>query len=163
MIKKIKKKLKYFFSKKDFLQNEFLIEKKDMKDLLKLVKNKNFLNNQNYVFSKNIIQRSKRAIISESSWENLIWFDDTKIIQEIKKSNISQEISANNGVILWTLWPSIIFLWMMLINPAFLFAFILWSPMFMVWINEIFKNYTKIDAKFYENKNKIIILRKTEK
>jgi hypothetical protein len=134
------------------------------KELRELVKNKNFINSQNYVLWKKIVNRIKSSMNISKNWWNMIWYDSNKKIQEINIWRLKKE---NNKlkfffVIFFILW---LFPWFFSYfetgDNESLKWILFWLFFMLIFIPPWFISFWKKERfNFYKNYQKIIIYEK---
>jgi len=133
--------------------------------LIKLTKNKNFINSQNYVLWKKLVNNTKKWMsITKWKWvykENLIWFNFRLKIQKIKISKIKWENNILKYQIIW--FDLLIILWFSLdyIKNWFQIEFIFIILFLIVFTLPWFINLNKKDNyRFFRDRNYLIIYKK---
>ena len=135
------------------------------KNLIKLIKNKNFINSQNYVLSKKLVKNIKKWM-DTTSWKwsnkkNIIWFNYRKKIQEIAIVNIKRENKKLQYLILGFDLVIILSFIMDYIENWFQIEFVFIILFLIVFTIPWFINFdSKKGYKFFKNNNKIIIYKK---
>lgn len=132
-------------------------------EMTKLVKNINFLNNQNYIVTKELLKSTESCMWIIENWKNMIWFDKNLKIQEIKISKIKWK--TNKLKIVFAIFFGI-FLWVPLFvwfNEWFweVYPMLIWTVFFMcIFIPPWFMTFGSSIYNFYRNRDKIIIFNK---